>query len=195
MGTKDIVQIFTKGFDEKSLSLYNILRKLRLYFLYNFHISKKGVEALSKYQLLDKRVPIAEDNISIVYHEDKCKNCTLCRRACADVMSILDYYDLASTGDVPICIHCGQCAAACPFGALEERSEIDAVKRAVKDPEAIVIVQTAPAVRVGIGEEFGMDPGSLAEGKMVMALRKLGFDYVVDTNFGADMTMKKKQRN
>ena len=147
---------------------------------------------MSKYQLLDKRVPIAEGNISIIYHEDKCKNCTLCRRACADVMSVLDYYDLNSTGDVPICVHCGQCAVACPFGALEERAELEAVKRAVQDPDAIVIVQTAPAVRVGIGEEFGMDAGTLAEGKMVMALRKLGVDYIVDTNFGADMTIEEE---
>ena len=86
----------------------------------------------------------------------KCKNCTLCRRACADVMSVLDYYDLESTGDVPMCIHCGQCAAACPFDSMHARSELDKVKAAVVDPNKIVVIQTAPAVRVAIGEALVM---------------------------------------
>ena len=143
----------------------------------------------SRFQHIDRRVPIAEDNIAIIHDLDKCKNCTLCRRACADVMSVLDYYDLESTGDNPICIHCGQCAAACPFGAMYERTELDEVKAAIADPNKIVIIQTAPAVRVGIGEEFGYEPGTYLEGKMVGALRALGADYVVDTNFGADLTI------
>ncbi len=143
----------------------------------------------SRFQHIDRRVPIAEDNIAIIHDLDKCKNCTLCRRACADVMSVLDYYDLESTGDNPICIHCGQCAAACPFGAMYERTELDEVKAAIADPNKIVVIQTAPAVRVGIGEEFGYEPGTYLEGKMVGALRALGADYVVDTNFGADLTI------
>lgn len=144
---------------------------------------------MSRFQQLDRRVPMAENNVAIIHDLTKCKNCTLCRRACADTMSILDYYDLESTGDVPICIHCGQCVAACPFGALYERSELDEVKAAIQDPDKIVVVQTAPAVRVGIGEEFGYEPGTFLEGKMVGSLRALGVDYVVDTNFGADLTI------
>lgn len=66
---------------------------------------------MSQFEFIDKRVPIALDNPSIYHDISKCKNCTLCRRACADVMSVLDYYDLESTGDVPMCIHCGQCAS------------------------------------------------------------------------------------
>ena len=144
---------------------------------------------MSQFEFIDKRVPIALDNPSIYHDISKCKNCTLCRRACADVMSVLDYYDLESTGDVPMCIHCGQCAAACPFDSMHARSELDKVKAAIADPDKIVVIQTAPAVRVAIGEGFGYEPGTFLEGKMVSALRKLGANYVVDTNFGADLTI------
>lgn len=134
-------------------------------------------------------MPIALDNPSIYHDISKCKNCTLCRRACADVMSVLDYYDLDANGDVPVCIHCGQCAAACPFDSMHAKSELEKVKAALTDPEKIVVIQTAPAVRVAIGEGFGYEPGTFLEGKMVGALRALGADYVVDTNFGADLTI------
>ena len=76
-----------------------------------------------------------------------------------------------------------------PFGAIVEVNDVDKVKAALKDPEKIVIFQTAPAVRVGLGEAFGMDPGTFVEGKMVAALRTLGADYVFDTDFGADLTI------
>ena len=105
------------------------------------------------------------------------------------VMSVLDYYDLDANGDVPVCIHCGQCAAACPFDSMHAKSELEKVKAALADPEKIVVIQTAPAVRVAIGEGFGYEPGTFLEGKMVGALRALGADYVVDTNFGADLTI------
>ncbi len=66
---------------------------------------------------------------------------------------------------MPICVHCGQCSSACPFGAIVEVNDVDKVKAALKDPEKIVIFQTAPAVRVGLGEAFGMDPGTFVEGE------------------------------
>ena len=115
---------------------------------------------MSQYEFIDKRVPIALDNPSIYHDISKCKNCTLCRRACADVMSVLDYYDLDANGDVPVCIHCGQCAAACPFDSMHAKSELEKVKAALADPEKIVVIQTAPAVRVSIGEGFGYEPGT-----------------------------------
>ena len=90
---------------------------------------------MSQYEFIDKRVPIALDNPSIYHDISKCKNCTLCRRACADVMSVLDYYDLDANGDVPVCIHCGQCAAACPFDSMHAKSELEKVKAALADPE------------------------------------------------------------
>ena len=87
------------------------------------------------------------------------------------------------------CVFCGQCVQACPVGALTEMDYKYPVWRMLNDPAKTVVVQTAPAVRVAIGEEFGMAPGSVSTGKMVAALRKLGFDKVFDTDFAADLTI------
>lgn len=146
-------------------------------------------EFQSRFKEIQRRVPIDEHNFSIQFDETKCKNCTLCRRTCAATQTVMDYYYLPSTNDMPICVHCGQCAAVCPFGAITEVSDVDKVKAAIADPSKVVMIQTAPAVRVGLGEAFGMDPGTFVEGKMVAALKKLGADYVFDTDFGADLTI------
>lgn len=88
-----------------------------------------------------------------------------------------------------VCTFCGQCVAVCPTGALTEIDETAKVVRALSDPTKTVIVQTAPAVRAALGEEFGNEPGKLMTGKMVAALRRLGFHYVFDTDFAADLTI------
>jgi NADH-quinone oxidoreductase subunit G len=88
-----------------------------------------------------------------------------------------------------VCINCGQCVVHCPVGALYENSSVEAVWEALHDPDKFVVVQEAPAVRAMLGEEFGMPPGSLVTGKMYAALRRLGFDAVMDTNFSADLTI------
>ena len=87
------------------------------------------------------------------------------------------------------CVSCGQCIAVCPTGALQEKSQVDEVLAAIADPKKHVIVQTAPAVRAALGEEFGYPMGTDVEGKMVAALRRLGFDKVFDTDFAADLTI------
>jgi NADP-reducing hydrogenase subunit HndD len=88
-----------------------------------------------------------------------------------------------------VCVQCGQCAAVCPVGAITEKDGIDQVWSWIDDPTKHVVVQTAPAIRGALGEEFGYEPGTLVTGKMVSALRRLGFDGVFDTNFAADLTI------
>ncbi len=87
------------------------------------------------------------------------------------------------------CTFCGQCTTVCPTGALKEKSSIQNVWEAINDPDMRVVVQTAPAVRAALGEEFGYEPGTLVTGKMAAALRMLGFDDIFDTNFAADLTI------
>ena len=87
------------------------------------------------------------------------------------------------------CMQCGQCINVCPVGALHEKEEIHYVIEALNDPQKHVVVQTAPAVRGALGEEFGMPIGTRVTGKMVHALKLVGFDKVYDTNFGADLTI------
>jgi iron-only hydrogenase group A len=91
-------------------------------------------------------------------------------------------------GDV-VCVQCGQCSAVCPVGAIVEHDQIDEVWAALEDPSKHVVVQTAPAIRAALGECFGYPPGTLVTGKMVTALRRLGFDAIFDTNFTADLTI------
>lgn len=144
---------------------------------------------MSKHLFSDIRIPVSESNPSIFRHEDLCVKCGQCRRVCEESVVVGKLYDLLKTGDEPICIHCGQCTNVCPVNSLTEREEYLQVREAIEDPESIVIFSTSPSVRVGLGEAFGMPNGSFVEGKMVAALRSLGADYVLDTNFAADMTI------
>ena len=100
---------------------------------------------------------------------------------------------VSPAGELPLneaaCTLCGQCVLVCPTGALSEVDSTGAVWEALGDPNKHVVVQTAPAIRVALGEEFGEAPGSIVTGQMVAALRTLGFDKVFDTNFTADLTI------
>ena len=144
---------------------------------------------MSFHQFTEIRIPIDANNPAIMRHEELCIKCGACRRICESDIVVGRLYDLESTGDVPICIHCGQCANVCPTGSISERYEYREVKKALNDPDKIVVFNTSPSVRVGLGEAFGLEPGAFVEGKMVSSLRALGADYVLDTNFAADLTI------
>ena len=144
---------------------------------------------------------IDASNPCLVRDQEKCILCGRCIRVCRDVQG-MSVYSFAERGFDTIvstafeqdlgkveCSYCGQCASVCPTGAIIERDDTEKVWSAINDPDKIVIVQTAPAVRVALGEELGMEPGSVVTGKMVAALRNLGFDKIFDTNFSADLTI------
>ncbi len=134
------------------------------------------------------RIPIDANNPSIVRDDRKCILCGQCLEVCEKVQSVYGYYELPIKNDIT-CVGCGQCTLWCPTGAIRERDEVGKVVQAIEDQNLHVIVQTAPATRVSLGEEFGLSPGSVVEGKQVTALKKLGFDQVFDTNFSADLTI------
>lgn len=138
---------------------------------------------------------------AIIREIDKCIMCRRCETMCNDVQTVgvlsainRGFESVVSPAfemnlDHSVCTYCGQCVAVCPTGALTEVDETGKVIRALSDPTKTVIVQTAPAVRAALGEEFDMEPGTLVTGKLVAALRRLGFDHVFDTDFAADLTI------
>ncbi|MGM9604006.1 MAG: rubrerythrin [Faecousia sp.] len=138
---------------------------------------------------LSVRVPIEQDNPSIRRNESLCIKCGMCKEVCTAQIGVHGTYSLTDTGGKAICINCGQCSNVCPTGSITEVYEYPAVRAAVKDPEKVVIVSTSPSVRAALGEEFGMPKGEFVQGKMVALLRALGADYVLDTNFSADLTI------
>ncbi|MFC0876013.1 NADH-dependent [FeFe] hydrogenase, group A6 [Saccharicrinis sp. FJH2] len=138
---------------------------------------------------------------SIIKDNSRCIRCQRCVRTCAELqgvnaltvaykgenMKISTFFEKPIT-DV-VCTNCGQCVNHCPTGALVERNYIEDVWNAIADPTKHVVVQTAPAVRIGLGEELGYEPGTRVTGKLVAALKRLGFDSVLDTDFTADLTI------
>ncbi len=137
---------------------------------------------------------------SLVRDNNKCILCRRCVAACKNQgISVIDCVErgfnthIAPYFEKPIndaaCIYCGQCIVACPVGALYEKNDIPQVNEAIDDSEKHVVVQVAPAVRAALGEEFGLPIGTPVTGKMVAALKRLGFDKVFDTDTGADLTI------
>ena len=160
-----------------------------------------GVDDENRYAGSTTTHPEEYGSVSIVRDNSKCVLCRRCVAVCSKVQkvgvigavkrgfntSIASAWDM-SLGETA-CINCGQCIAVCPVGALTERDNTAQVFAALADPTKHVVVQPAPAVRAALGEEFGMPMGTRCTGKMAAALRRLGFDKVFDTDFGADLTI------
>jgi iron-only hydrogenase group A len=148
-----------------------------------------------------KDFPIEETSKSVVRDPNKCVLCGRCVRVCAEIQGV---HNLSQQGrgfetyvspahdahmDDSVCIQCGQCINVCPTAAFLEQNYTENVWAALADPDKHVVVQTAPSIRAAIGEGFGLPPGTPETGRMVTALRRLGFDAVFDTNLGADLTI------
>ena len=149
----------------------------------------------------DKQYTIDNFSPSIIKDDSKCVRCQRCVRTCEELqgvnalsvaykgykMKISTFFE-RPMNDV-VCTNCGQCVNRCPTGALVEKNYIEEVWDAISNPQQYVVIQTAPAVRAGLGEEFGKQTGTRVTGKMVAALKRLGFDAVLDTDFTADLTI------
>lgn len=159
-----------------------------------------GIREIS-FEYRERKGELDTSSPSVIRDPSKCILCRRCVQTCTMVQSVSAIgmegrgYDVwvdtpfsKGLGDIA-CVSCGQCIDRCPVGALYEASHIQRVWDALDDPNKHVIVQTAPAVRAAIGEEFGLPPGSLVTGKLVAGLRMMGFDRVFDTDFTADLTI------
>lgn len=160
-----------------------------------------GVEKSDYFAGEKNSFAIDELSASVVRDNNKCILCRRCVGACEKSQSVgviganergFATY-IGSAFGMPLaetsCVNCGQCIAACPVGALYEKDAIKDVKAALADPDKYVIVQPAPSVRAGLGEEFGMPMNQEVQGKLAASLRRLGFDKIFDTNFSADLTI------
>ncbi|MCK5824230.1 MAG: [FeFe] hydrogenase, group A [Ichthyobacteriaceae bacterium] len=156
-------------------------------------IPNQEIYSMSEYRL--------DTSPSIIRNMDKCIMCRKCETMCNEVQTVGALYATGRGFDAVVstpfhmdlvdtnCTYCGQCVAVCPTAALTEVDHTRAVIRAINDKSKTVVVQTAPAVRAALGEEFGLEAGHLVTGQMVAGLRQLGFDHIFDTDFAADVTI------
>ena len=147
------------------------------------------------------KLPLDTSTPGIVRDPNKCILCRRCVTVCQEIQKVSTlgpryrgFDTIIGPGMVDmlndaVCVQCGQCAAVCPVGAISECDDTEKVWEVLEDPTKFVVVQTAPAIRAALGECFNMPPGTLVKGRMVTALRRLGFDQVFDTNFAADLTI------
>ncbi len=153
------------------------------------------------YDTYTRGLPVDRSSPGIVRDMNKCIGCGRCVEVCNEVQSVGSIFFRGRGSETIVappegfgmgesaCVNCGQCVVYCPVGALYEREYIEEVWSAIDDPEQTVVAQIAPAVRVALGEEFGMAPGTLSIGKIYAVLRRLGVNKVLDTNFSADLTI------
>jgi iron-only hydrogenase group A len=146
-------------------------------------------------------IPVDDTTPSIILNPEKCVKCGRCANVCQSLQNVwaLEFLGrgettrIAPAGDVTLnespCIKCGQCSAHCPVGAIYEKDDTRKVWETLQDKSKHCVVQIAPAVRVALGEAFGLQPGDIVTGKAYTALRRLGFDAIFDTNFAADLTI------
>jgi NADP-reducing hydrogenase subunit HndD len=154
-----------------------------------------------RYEGARRILPTDHSTPALVRDPGKCIMCRRCVTVCGSTQGVSGVFPqgrgfkttigpaFTNSLNEVVCVQCGQCAAVCPVGAIVEMDEVDQVFAALEDPSKHVIVQTAPAIRAALGECFGYPPGTLVTGKMVSALRRLGFDAVFDTNLAADLTI------
>jgi NADP-reducing hydrogenase subunit HndD len=162
---------------------------------------KLGVRNIPGQEYAEMSTYRVDTSPSIIRDLDKCIMCRRCEMMCNTVQTVGALNAINRGFEAVVapafeqnlekspCTYCGQCVAVCPTGALTEVDHTPKVIRALADPTKKVIVQTAPAIRVALGEEFGMEPGTIVTGKMVAALKEIGFDEVFDTDFAADLTI------
>ena len=160
-----------------------------------------GVDNTKKYAGIMNEFELDTTAAHMVRDNNKCINCRRCIAACEKTQGIGVIgannrgfkTEISSAFGMGLgetaCVSCGQCIAVCPTGAIYEKSDIDKIQAAIADPTKHVVVQTAPAVRAALGEAFGLPMGTGVEGKMVAALRRIGFEKVFDTDFAADVTI------
>jgi NADP-reducing hydrogenase subunit HndD len=162
---------------------------------------KLGIREIPGQEYAEMSTYRLDTSPSIIRELDKCIMCRRCETMCNDFQTVGALHAVnrgfqavvAPAFEMDLvhspCTYCGQCVAVCPTGALTEVDHTGKVIAALNDPSKTVVVQTAPAVRAALGEAFGMEPGTRVTGQMVTALRQLGFDYVFDTDFAADLTI------
>lgn len=161
-------------------------------------VGLRGIE-VSRTDFTDRKID--DSSGALIRDGAKCINCQRCVTVCAEVQGVrlltpegrgFNCRVVPAMGHnlgLSACTYCGQCTVVCPTGAIVEKDHTSEVWAALEDPSLHVVVQEAPAIRAQLGEEFGLPPGTLVTGKMITALRRLGFDRVFDTNFAADLTI------
>ena len=149
--------------------------------------NKNGKTYHSGCQIFDERVSIAANNPSIQFHDSRCMLCGDCAQFCRTKMTVFE--QATELTDEDVCIRCGQCTIICPEHALTEQYHYQAVTEAIANPDKITVTSTSPAIRVALGEMYGLAPGTNVEGKIIGALKQIGINHVLDATVSADLTV------